>query len=141
MEFINLKKCKQKIIQNKYSQITLTFYYFISGLILIIYFADYDFATIITILGFIITYYLRDKKFNFFKTLIPIYTVIYIRHFLFIVIIYSSLLFLNYQVFDQALEGSDYDLFFDFYEIIPWFNILINFISVQKNSIIFNQVE
>ena len=148
MEFINLKKCKQKIIQNKYSQITLNFYYFISGLLIIImYFPDESksnlnyFTYLIPIIGFIISYYVHNKKINFFKTIIPIFVVITIRYLIYISIIFSLLVFLNYQVFDQSTDGFIFDLIGFFIEIIIWLNILTNFLSVQKNSIIFNQVE
>ena len=148
MEFINLKKCKQKIIQNKYSQITLKFYYFFFGLILVFsYYPDESTSTLnyftgsIPIFGFIISYYIHDKRINFFKTITPIIIVINIRYYIYFIIIFLLFIFLNYKVFDQSLEGFSFDLIDFFAEIIIWFNILINFFSVQKNSIIFNQVE
>tara|TARA_B100000212_G_C27356209_1_gene526016 strand:- start:440 stop:886 length:447 start_codon:yes stop_codon:yes gene_type:complete len=148
MEFINLKKCKQKIIQNKYSQITLKFYYFFFGLILVfLYFPDESISTLnyfagsIPIFGFIISYYIHDKRINFFKTITPIILVIYTRYLIYIAIFFLLFIFLNYKVFDQSFEGFSIDLIDFFAEIIIWFNILINFVSVQKNSIIFNQVE
>ena len=99
------------------------------------------FTYLIPIIGFIISYYVHNKKLNFFKTIIPIFVVITIRYLIYISIIFSLLMFLNYQVFDQSTDGFSFDLIAFFIEIVVWLNILTNFLSVQKNSIIFNQVE
>jgi len=95
----------------------------------------------LTIFGFIFSYLIQDRKSKFFKTLLPIYVVINLRYLIYVSIIFLLFMFFNYKFFDQSLDGFFYDLTLFCIEIIIWLNILMNFLSVQKNSIKFNQVK
>ena len=149
MEFINLKKCKQKIIQNKYNNITLNFYYFIAGLLLLLISYPSDESTnnfppitiLLNLFGFLISYLIHDKKNNFYKTIFPIFVVIYIRYLMYYSVFFLLLIFFNYQVFDSSINDFIIGIVDFFVTIIIWLNILMNFHSVQKNSNIFNKLK
>ena len=146
MTIFDLKKTKRRILLNKISPfknklflvggVLLISAYLISFLLekenkleeFIIFFSQ-----LITVA---ICYFINEGKKGFWKRFMPLFVVIYLRYFFFLLTIVLFLGFFNYELIDES-----FSLFEIFIEMILCINILVNFASINKNYFLLNKIK
>ena len=149
MTILDLKKTKRRILLNQISTLKNKLFVVSGALLIIAYSISFLFQLLLeenileefiifflNIITVAICYLINEGKKGFWKRFMPLYVVIQLRYFFFLFVIGFFLIFFNYEIINESFA-----LFEIFIEMMIFINIMLNFVSINKNYFLINKIK
>ena len=149
MTILDLKKTKRRILLNQISTLKNKLFVVSGALLIIAYSIIFLFQLLVeenileefiifflNIITVAICYLINEGKKGFWKRFMPLYVVIKLRYFFFFFVISFFLIFFNYEIVNESFA-----LFEIFIEMMIFINIMLNFVSINKNYFLINKIK
>ncbi len=146
MTILDLKKTKRRILLNQISPLKNKLFLVSGALLISAYLIIFLLAKenkleefiifFLNIITVAICYLINEGKKGFWKRFMPLYVVIELRYLFVVFVIALFLGFFNYELINELSA-----LFEIFIEMMIFINIMLNFVSINKNYFLINKIE